>query len=91
MKALLITRYFYLRLQSVFFFIARDETLRIRLETDTSSAEGKAESADAARNGKLRVESLRYPGYIISYLLCDIRHCFQLLSVMMHLLYATEA
>ena len=67
----------------MFFFIARDETLRIRLETDTSSAEGKAQSADAARNGKPRLESLRHLGYTISYLLCDILHCFQLLSVMM--------
>ena len=48
-----------------FFFIARDETLRIRLETDTSSAEGKAQSADAARNGKPRLESLRHPGYTL--------------------------
>ena len=89
MKALLITRYFYLRFQSVFFFY------RTRRDASNSVGDrhffGKAESADAARNGKLRVESLRYPGYIISYLLCDIRHCFQLLSVMMHLLYATEA
>ena len=76
----------------MFFFLSRaTRRFEFAWRPTLLRPKAKAKSPDAARNGKPRLESLRHSGYTISYLLCDIRHCFQLRSVMIHLLYATEA